>query len=128
MLPIALLPRYLASSGYDALVTIWDVDAAVAVSTVPAIEYAVPSLSFSADGKRLAFAQEKGAVGVVAAPSGRLEGYVPAGASHAVAWNPKHAHILAYGADDANVWGNEGRVTLAGGPVGLAFFGGGGRR
>ena len=119
--------KLLASAGYDALITIWDAAAGVALATTPSIEYAVACLSFSCDGRRIAFAQEKGPVGVVAAPSGRVEGYVPAGASRAVAWNPRHAHILAYGSDDAGVWNNEGRPTFAGGAVGLAFFGRGGR-
>lgn len=106
--------------------TIWDADAAVAVATVASIEYPVASVSLSADGRRVAFAQERGAVGVAAVPSGRVEAAIPVGASRAVAWNPKHAHILAYGSDDTNVWAADGRATMIGGAIGLAFFGSGG--
>jgi WD40 repeat protein len=112
-----------ASAGYDALVTIWDIAAATPVATVPTIEYAVLSVGFSADGARLAIAQEKGAIAVVAAPSGRREVELDVAASHAVAWNPRHPHILAFGSDSKDVWNAEGRHTDAGGVVGLAFFG-----
>ncbi|GBF93287.1 THO complex subunit 3 [Raphidocelis subcapitata] len=114
---------YVASAGYDALVTFWDIAAATAVATVPAIEYAVTSVDFSPDGARLAIAQEKGPIVVVAAPSGRREAEVDAAASHAVRWNPRHPHILAFGSDSRDVWNAEGRHTDAGGTVGLAFFG-----
>jgi WD40 repeat protein len=108
------------------MVNIWELSTATVVAAIPTLEYSILSVSFSCDGAYLAVAQEKGPVGLFASPSGRPAGSIGVGSSHSVAWNPKHARVLAYTSDDAAVWNAEGRHTDAGGPIGIAVFGGGG--
>jgi hypothetical protein len=108
------------------MVNIWELSSATVVAAVPTLEFSALSVSFSCDGALLAVAQEKGPVGLFASPSGRPAGSIPVALSHCVAWNPKHARVLAYTSDDAAVWNAEGRHTDAGGPVGIAVCGSGG--
>ena len=115
--------RYLVTGSYDALVTVWELASATAVATIPSIEYALTGVSVSCDGKRVAYSQERGPIGIAAMPTGRVEGTLKAPACRCVAFHPKHANVLAFGLDDANVWTNDGRRSDAGGAIGLAFLG-----
>ena len=89
------------------MVALWDLSTAVCVSTVYGLDNPVRSVSFSADGAHVAFAMlgshvAPGGVEVVEAPSGAHVYSAPVlTGSEAVAWNPRHAHVLAFASDDS---------------------------
>jgi WD40 repeat protein len=63
--------RRLASSGYDATVTLWDVETGEEALTLRCGRMAIGTLAFSRDGRRLAAVSNDGSITVWDAPEVR---------------------------------------------------------
>jgi len=94
--------RYMATSGADAMVNVFDIENQICIATVPRLQDPTNSISFSHDGHFLAVGAEKKSIDISHTYTGThlKKIVVPWTSLCAVAFHPRHLVLAACGQDD----------------------------
>lgn len=107
--------RYLATTGYDNSIKLWDAETGQALKTFTGHSRAVNGVAFSPDGTRLASVSNDGFVFVYDIATGERLAVMNAndGPGRAVVFSPDNLHIaVANGDSTVRVWNTETRRSL----------------
>eukprot|EP01026_Neomeris_dumetosa_P039075 TRINITY_DN32002_c0_g1_i2.p1 TRINITY_DN32002_c0_g1~~TRINITY_DN32002_c0_g1_i2.p1 ORF type:complete len:343 (-),score=21.58 TRINITY_DN32002_c0_g1_i2:243-1202(-) len=95
--------RYMATTGSDALVALWEMKCCACIRTWAHREQPMRSLDFSCDSQYLAFASEDSFIDIVSTQTGEISFSIPCKVpSDSLAWNP-YVQVMAYAGDERPV-------------------------